>query len=120
MDTVLFSDAQIKAATNRNQWYVSISRARKKIRIYTSDKEALRENICRLGERPLAMDLAGIKDGVRTKTRKKCSPSVGLRKRALLAVKSLMIASRRLRIPVRRMLLLRGVARTASILRNGH
>ncbi|WP_309380302.1 MobF family relaxase [Cerasicoccus frondis] len=58
VDTVLFSDSQNRAATNRNQWYVSISRARRKIKIYTSDKEALRENLLRLGERALAMDLA--------------------------------------------------------------
>ncbi|QYY35479.1 MobF family relaxase [Ruficoccus sp. ZRK36] len=56
VDTVLFSDSQNRAATNRNQWYVSISRARRKIKIYTSDKEALRENLLRLGERTLAMD----------------------------------------------------------------
>ena len=58
VDTVLFSDSQNKAATNRNQWYVSISRARRKIKIYTSDKEVLRENLLRLGERTLAMDFA--------------------------------------------------------------
>tara|TARA_R100000027_G_scaffold26373_1_gene19115 strand:+ start:1606 stop:2574 length:969 start_codon:yes stop_codon:yes gene_type:complete len=56
VDTVLFSDSQNRAATNRNQWYVSISRARRKIKIYTSDKEALRENLLRLGERTLALD----------------------------------------------------------------
>ena len=38
VDTILFSDSQYKAATNRNKWYVSISRARRKIRIYTADK----------------------------------------------------------------------------------
>ncbi len=59
VDTVLFSDSQSKAATNRNQWYVSISRARKRIKIFTSDKEALRENLLRPGDRPLAMDLEG-------------------------------------------------------------
>ena len=58
VDTVLFSDSQNRAATNRNQWYVSISRARRKIKIYTSDKEALRENLLRLGERTLALDFA--------------------------------------------------------------
>ncbi len=59
VDTVLFSDSQSKAATNRNQWYVSISRARKRIKIYTSDKDALRENLLRSGERQLAMDISG-------------------------------------------------------------
>lgn len=59
VDTVLFSDSQNKMATNRNQWYVSISRARKRIKIYTSDKVALRENLLRAGERSLGMEIAG-------------------------------------------------------------
>lgn len=57
VDYVLFSDSAIKAATNSQQWYVSISRGRKGVRIFTSDKEQLRENILRPGERTLAMDL---------------------------------------------------------------
>ncbi len=57
VDTVLFSDSQNRAATNRKQWYVTISRARRKIRIYTADKEALRENLLRCGDEPLALDL---------------------------------------------------------------
>ncbi|WP_309021342.1 MobF family relaxase [Pelagicoccus sp. SDUM812002] len=59
VDTVLFSDSRSKAATNRNQWYVSISRARKRIKIYTSDKDALSENLLRSGDRQLALDIAG-------------------------------------------------------------
>jgi hypothetical protein len=39
---------------------VSISRGRKGIRIFTSDKEQLRENVARLGNRALALDLAGL------------------------------------------------------------
>ena len=58
MDHVLFSDSTIKAATNAQQWYVSISRGRHGIRIFTPDKEQLRENITRSGHRPLAMELA--------------------------------------------------------------
>ena len=58
VDYVLFSDSAIKPATNRQQWYVTISRGRKGIRIFTSDKEQLRENILRSGDRPLAMDVA--------------------------------------------------------------
>ena len=56
VDYVLFSDSTVKAATNAQQWYVSISRGRRGIRIFTPDKEQLRENIIRSGHRPLAMD----------------------------------------------------------------
>jgi ATP-dependent exoDNAse (exonuclease V) alpha subunit len=59
VDYVLFSDSTVKAATNQQQWYVTISRGRKGIRIFTSDKEQLRENIGRSGDRELALDMAG-------------------------------------------------------------
>ncbi len=58
VDYVLFSDSTIKAATNAQQWYVSISRGRRGIRIFTPDKEQLRENIRRTGHRPLALEFA--------------------------------------------------------------
>jgi hypothetical protein len=58
VDYVLFSDSTVKAATNRQQWYVTISRGRKGVRIFTSDKAQLRENILHSGDRRLAMDLA--------------------------------------------------------------
>jgi len=58
VDYVLFSDSVIRAATNQQQWYVTISRGRKGIHIFTSDKTQLRENILRSGNRELAMDLA--------------------------------------------------------------
>jgi conjugative relaxase-like TrwC/TraI family protein len=58
VDHVLFSDSAIQAATNQQQWYVTISRGRKGITIFTSDKAQLRENILQSGDRPLAMDLA--------------------------------------------------------------
>ena len=57
VDYVLFSDSTIKAATNAQQWYVTISRGRRGVRIFTPDKEQLRENVSRSGHRPLAMDL---------------------------------------------------------------
>jgi len=57
VDYVLFSDSLIKAATSTQQWYVTISRGRRGIRIFTPDKEQLRENICRSGHRPLALEL---------------------------------------------------------------
>jgi len=59
MDYVLFSDSTIKAATNAQQWYVTISRGRRGVRIFTPDKEQLRENLARSGHRPLALEFAG-------------------------------------------------------------
>lgn len=56
---VLFSDSTIKAATNAQQWYVTISRGRRGIRIFTPDKTQLRENLVRSGHRPLALEFAG-------------------------------------------------------------
>jgi ATP-dependent exoDNAse (exonuclease V) alpha subunit len=58
VDHVLFSDSTVKAATNAQQWYVTISRGRRGIRIFTPDKIQLRENLVRSGHRPLAMELA--------------------------------------------------------------
>ena len=57
VDYVLFSDSTVQAATNAQQWYVSISRGRKGVFIFTPDKERLREAVTRSGHRPLAMDL---------------------------------------------------------------
>ncbi len=57
MDHVLFSDSMVKAATNQQQWYVTISRGKKGIHIFTTDKEQLRENITRSADRPSVMDL---------------------------------------------------------------
>jgi ATP-dependent exoDNAse (exonuclease V) alpha subunit len=56
-DYVIFSDAAIRAATNQKQWYVTISRGRKGIHIFTTDKQQLRENIAGSGNRQLAMEL---------------------------------------------------------------
>jgi ATP-dependent exoDNAse (exonuclease V) alpha subunit len=62
VDYVLFSDSTIRAATNTKQWYVSISRGRRGIRIFTPDKEQLRENVARSGDRPLAVDLVRLRE----------------------------------------------------------
>src|SRR4030095_7303558 len=48
-----------KAATNQQQWYVTISRGKKGIGIFTTDKHQLRDQIARSGDRPLAVDLVG-------------------------------------------------------------
>lgn len=54
---MLLADAANSAATSANQWYVSISRGRKKVVVFTSDKDSLRANIQRAGECELALDL---------------------------------------------------------------
>jgi hypothetical protein len=38
VDHVLFCDSAVRAATNDQQWYVTISRGRKSIHIFTTDK----------------------------------------------------------------------------------
>src|SRR5260370_13276452 len=57
VDHVLFSDSAIRAATNSQQWYVTILRGRKSIQIFSPDKQQLRQAIMRSGERELALDL---------------------------------------------------------------
>jgi conjugative relaxase-like TrwC/TraI family protein len=66
VDYVLFSDSAVKAATNNQQWYVTISRGKKGIHIFTGDKKALRENITRSGDRLLALDAVAQRENSRT------------------------------------------------------
>lgn len=56
-DYIVFLDSAIRAATNQNQWYVTISRGRKGIHIFTADKQQLRESIAHSGSRQLAIEL---------------------------------------------------------------
>ena len=55
-DYVFLSDSAVRAATDKKQWYVSISRGVRGVYIYTRDKFQLRHNVCRLGEEKLALD----------------------------------------------------------------
>ena len=57
VDYVLFSDSAVKAATNEQQWYVTISRGRRGVKIFTADKIQLRQNIAHSGHRTLALDM---------------------------------------------------------------
>ena len=57
VDHVLFSDSAVRAASNAQQWYVTISRGRKSIQLFTPDKEELQRAVSRSGERELALDL---------------------------------------------------------------
>jgi hypothetical protein len=52
----LFSDSAVKAATNNQQWLVTISRGTRAVKIFTQNKELLRENVSRLGDRELAIE----------------------------------------------------------------
>jgi hypothetical protein len=70
VDHVLFSDSAVRAASNAQQWYVTISRGRKSIRIFTPDKQALRNAIARSGERELALDLIPQQDSGTNKRHK--------------------------------------------------
>jgi hypothetical protein len=55
-NTVIVADSGNRAATSRQQWYVSISRGRKNVVVLTPDRTALRENIQRSSERELALE----------------------------------------------------------------
>jgi conjugative relaxase-like TrwC/TraI family protein len=61
VEHVLFSDSSVKAATNNQQWLVTISRGTRAVKIFTPDKTQLRENVSRLGYRELAIEFAQIK-----------------------------------------------------------
>jgi conjugative relaxase-like TrwC/TraI family protein len=58
VEHVLFSDSSVKAATNNQQWLVTISRGTRAVKIFTPDKVQLRENVSRLGDRELAIEFA--------------------------------------------------------------
>ena len=74
VDTVLLSDSGRRAATNNQQWYVSISRARRKVLVFTENKTELRAQIQKSGERELAIDLR-LADSTGPKPGKKNSPA---------------------------------------------
>jgi len=57
VDTVLLADAANRAATNQKQWYVSISRGRRRALIFTPDRAGLRANLQNPGDRELALSL---------------------------------------------------------------
>ena len=57
VDTVIVADAACRAATNRNQWYVAISRGRKRVIVFTDNKAELRAGIEQSGDRGLALEM---------------------------------------------------------------
>ena len=58
VDKVIVADSGASGATNKKEFYVSISRGREGVEIHTCDKSALRERVGASGERALAMDIA--------------------------------------------------------------
>ena len=56
VNTLLFADSGCRAATNQKQWYVTASRARIRVAVFTSDKVALRAAIAAEGRKKLALD----------------------------------------------------------------
>lgn len=57
VDTVIMADAANRLATDAHQWYVTISRGRKRVLVFTPDKAVLRFQVQQAGERELALDL---------------------------------------------------------------
>jgi len=87
VDTVLFDDAGSRLATNRNQWYVAVSRGRKRVLVFTEDKAKLRANIEQSGDRGLALEMIN-----------PSSPSLGLRPRLPSWTRKVLAASERVRL----------------------
>jgi conjugative relaxase-like TrwC/TraI family protein len=56
VDSVILADSGNRMATNAQQWYVSISRGRKRVIVLTPDRAELRVNIQRSGDRELTLD----------------------------------------------------------------
>lgn len=57
VESVILADSGSRLATHQKEWYVSISRAKRRIKVFTSDVKGLRERIGASGEDKLAMEL---------------------------------------------------------------
>jgi ATP-dependent exoDNAse (exonuclease V) alpha subunit len=57
VDHVIFADSAVKAATSAEQWYVTISRGRKSVRLFTPNMAELRSHVICTGQREMALDL---------------------------------------------------------------
>jgi ATP-dependent exoDNAse (exonuclease V) alpha subunit len=79
VDTVLFSDAGSRLATHQKQFYVTISRGRRRAFIFTPDKAALRRAVSAEGNRTLAIE--GARQG--PAARRRASPTDWHRQRLL-------------------------------------
>ena len=101
VDTVLLSDSGRTPATNAKQWYVSISRARRKVLIFTGNKAELRAQIQKSGDRGLALDLLPTDSAVKVSgtTQSPASPleSIRLQSWDPIQVTAALIASQAMR-----------------------
>jgi hypothetical protein len=64
VDTVLAVYSDERVIANQNQWYVTISRARRQVKIFTEDKEALRLRIDYDGARELVLSINADKNAL--------------------------------------------------------
>jgi conjugative relaxase-like TrwC/TraI family protein len=77
VDEVLIAQpAETFPATSMQQFYVSVSRARDMVHIYTDDKEALLENASETGDRQSALELTGIAPIAFTIARNNADPPI--------------------------------------------
>lgn len=63
-DVFLVASSRSLAAINRQQFYVSISRGRRRCRIFTDDRELLRDRLRKSGERTAALELSALAEAL--------------------------------------------------------
>ena len=61
-DVLLVASSRSFAAVNREQFYVSISRGRKHVQVFTDDAELLSRRVTDSHERKAAVELQGLRD----------------------------------------------------------
>jgi conjugative relaxase-like TrwC/TraI family protein len=64
-DVFLVASSRSLAAINRQQFYVSISRGRHRCRIFTDDRELLRDRLKKSAERTAALELSALAEALR-------------------------------------------------------
>jgi conjugative relaxase-like TrwC/TraI family protein len=64
-DVFLVASSRSLAAINRQQFYVSISRGRQRCRIFTDDRELLRDRLRKSAERTAALELSPLADALK-------------------------------------------------------
>ena len=89
VDAVLLADAGLAAASHKKEWYVSMSRARRNIAVFTPDAEGLAERICASGDGMLGIELLpDTRDLVQTGLRSLIHDSLQHAQRAVTAIHS--------------------------------
>ncbi len=93
-DVFLVASSRSLAAINRQQFYVSISRGRQRCRIFTDDRELLRDRLRKSAKRTAALELSPLvdalkKEGFNVKTPARRSPATTDLPRILHAARTL-------------------------------